>query len=425
MTSVCVVLLACGGGEAQKPAETATQAKTERKVPEWQLGKYSTGDGMVQLIIDRTGERTKLQLRGTKDIIELTPQEVRDRGELRGTVFVAPSGARMLFVDTGGGMTYLRDRDELPLRRDGDAEPLGAATVTGAPKPPPPPEKSAIEQERERLAAFTVVGHMTGFTSEQAADPAKIAEAIEKAPKAFWMQTADEAWYAPVAYEGHNGGLGFEKEPDGGPPTAAEKQSPLAKFNAWLRPSYELTRFTQQWAKSSWPKLYEFEYRDLPTQSPVLLWELTQEHAVLVSLDGGRYLASPVSNGRALLAPGVSPKTKWPTAVRNSLLHLGSVNQLAKQGLVDKKVAADLDTAWKGWGPCAVKVFEGAKTDLDSPKADRRALLERYDAKARTTCKEFKTIETNLAKVISERDKLRATLLAKNVARLEALGFGK
>ena len=83
----CVVAATgCAGSAPPEGSHTAASPSKAAATPEWRLGKYSTGDGMLQMVIDRTGDagKAKLQVAGSKDIVELTASEVRERGTMIG-----------------------------------------------------------------------------------------------------------------------------------------------------------------------------------------------------------------------------------------------------------------------------------------------------------------------------------------------------
>lgn len=434
MMGVAFVLVAACGGGAGSPGRAATTSAD--KTPSWMLGHWASGDGMVRLTLDRTGPKPKVKLDGSHDVIELTPEEVRPRFDLAGYVFVAPDGKRLLFVGTDGQLTFLRGRDELPMVRDADAAPLGAPTIVGTPPKPPPPEKTVAERERERLTTRAVRTRFPQFKSSDAASPAKIGEAIQLAkPDMFFYPVGTTAWFAPVPYGTSKGGLGFDQEPKAGPPTEEEKKSPLAQYNAWLRPDYEWGKSTSELVKSSWLHVYEHDFRKLEAKTPVLVWEVDGNDAILVTLDGGRYWESVTDRDEPTLASGVPPKAEWPSPLRNNLLHRESLVELGKLGLVDKRTAGDIDAAWSGWGECAKKVFAPAQKELEAnltggtqffAAQNKNALvLRRYDEKARRECKEFGLVESGLARVLAARAKERLAVYEKSKARLESLGLGR
>ena len=123
----CLAVAGCSGGAGPKAA-TATPSK---------LGHFSTCDGAVKLVLDRTGPNLKMRVEGSDEVVELARNEVRNRvkSRLMGHDFYAKDGQRVLFIDVYGTVTFIRGRDELMVTRDGDAKPLGDATVIGTVPP--------------------------------------------------------------------------------------------------------------------------------------------------------------------------------------------------------------------------------------------------------------------------------------------------
>ena len=180
-----VAITAVTGGreasaDAPKPvAKPMTQAQVK-------LGHFVTADGMHGFVLDRTGAKAKLQIDGEKDIWELTMEEDRTRGELRGYLFVSNDGARRLFISTGGSLTYYRGADEHQVTLDKQVKPLGAATKKGAPvREVPASEKLASE-----LAPLTVRAKFK-LTPNDASNLAKVTEAFEKADAAMFVRYKD------------------------------------------------------------------------------------------------------------------------------------------------------------------------------------------------------------------------------------------
>ena len=103
------------------------------KVQSSRLGHFSTVDGTIHLVLDRTGARAKMQVEGTTEVVELAQEEVRSRvkNRLMGYDFFAKDGQRVLFIDVYGAITFIRGRDELMVSCDGSAKPLGEPTVLG------------------------------------------------------------------------------------------------------------------------------------------------------------------------------------------------------------------------------------------------------------------------------------------------------
>ncbi len=433
-----VAAVGCGGGGGAKGSGSVAESPSSTSVVPGlsKLGHFSSADGMVRLVVDRTGEKMKVRLDGDKDVIELTPEEVRHRsnGQLIGYALIAPDGKRRLFLGVGGDLTYIKDeRDELPLVRDGEATALGEPTMKGPPPPPKPPEKSAHQVIAEKLAAISVTKKFPQFKPEDAGNFAKVAEAWNLATAEMLMHCSDRcgAWYAPypVPQGGGNGkgGLGFveESKMPQGPATEREKKAPLSKFNGWLRPNYEFGDWTHQVVKSSWLTIYQFEFRKLQPKTPVLVWDVENDDVILVTADGSRYWDSPAdNNGRPHLDPGVPQVGEWPAPVRNNLLFREHVAELGKAGLVDKKAADEIESIHSKWSECAQKVFVPAQKEIEgnlsagnvqffAAKNRNQIALRKYNDKAFVDCG-AKKAEQLLVDIITKRDKEQLALFEKN-----------
>jgi hypothetical protein len=127
----------CGKDSAPTTAPTQSHEAGGKPATDAQvkLSHFSTTDGMVGFTLDRSGAPIKLQVDGDKDIVELTQQEVRDEddGELLGYELVDPTNTVRILIGKGGGITFLRGKDELPATADKAAKPLGAPTIKGPP----------------------------------------------------------------------------------------------------------------------------------------------------------------------------------------------------------------------------------------------------------------------------------------------------
>jgi hypothetical protein len=177
MIMLLAPLAACGGAQSGKDGEPSDNVI--RPVTQGQLtvAHYTTPDGMKGLVLDRTGGRFAVRLDGDDAIIQLTPEEDRHGGELRGHFLVTPDNRRMLYLSAYGGLTMFTDTDELHLLSDKAARPLGKPTVAG----PPVKEKLRYEILGEELAAISVRTKNPRLTSADASNLAKVAEALRAA----------------------------------------------------------------------------------------------------------------------------------------------------------------------------------------------------------------------------------------------------
>jgi multidrug efflux pump subunit AcrA (membrane-fusion protein) len=100
---VFTFLTACGGSappaqstatSAPAPAASVSDASgVVRPITQGQLkcAHYASGDGVIGLVLDRTGDHAKVQVDGDKDIVELTMEEDRHFGERRGWYHKRPT----------------------------------------------------------------------------------------------------------------------------------------------------------------------------------------------------------------------------------------------------------------------------------------------------------------------------------------------
>jgi hypothetical protein len=89
-TMLVLLLAACGGAQNTKDEKNDGIV---RPLTQGQLtvGHYSTPDGLKGLVLDRTGGVFKVRIDGEKEIIELTAEEDRHSGELRGHTWSPPT----------------------------------------------------------------------------------------------------------------------------------------------------------------------------------------------------------------------------------------------------------------------------------------------------------------------------------------------
>src|SRR3712207_2932864 len=137
------------------------------------LGHFVSADGMHGFVLDRTGPKAKLQIDGEKDIVELTMEEDRERGELRGYKFVGPDNKRRIYITRSGALLYFKGGDEHWVSFDKEVEPLGKPTIAGAPVK----EVPAYEKVVAELKPITVRAKFSKFTALDSSNLAKVAEA--------------------------------------------------------------------------------------------------------------------------------------------------------------------------------------------------------------------------------------------------------
>jgi hypothetical protein len=428
-----IALAACGGAAAPaetpaKPAPSASPSATPddgvfRPITQAQLqvGHYASPDGMVGLVIDRTGPKPKIRMDGDKDIVELTPEEDRFAGELRGHNLRAPDNTIRLYITKGGGIRTWKGRDEVWLTSDKPAEPLGKATIAGEPVKPKPVYEDLVA----RLTAIAVRTKMPDMKPEDSARIDKIALAVDKA-------TADMF----VRYEKHEGtwlpgehvtpesvrGMGFGGVAHKTDDAWDKNAKGLAKWGgkAWGFSEYG-SRGNHLWVmhrEGYPPKLAE--------HTPGLVWEVDGTRAVFVALDGGRYEVDLSSGDKGTsLDAGAGPVASWPAPIQHALLGFDEVTRLANAGGVPQKAADDAMALDDEWNKCAQKTWKQAERLVDTGKMNE-AVRKDWVKKVETTCaKSIKALDASLTATIEERVKLRTELFEKAKAKAVALGAAK
>jgi hypothetical protein len=383
------------------------------------LAHFRTPDGMIGLVLDRSGAKPRFQVDGRPDIIELTQKAEHDtwEGRLSGYFLIDPAGKRPFFIDEAGGITYLPDGDRYSLMFDKEVAPLGPATVTGVYAPPPP----AYQATLDRLAAIAVRTKFPDLKSEDSANLAKVTDAVGRAGPDMFVHYAAHGqadWaphmvFVPEAWKGVAfGGVAYSSDDPWD-----VKAKGLAKYGGK----------NQGFSFSDTPKGNHMQVMTLQGYPPKLadgtpgvVWELEGTSAVFVSFDGGRYvvdLSKAGDNGQTLDA-GAGSSASWPAPAQDALLTVPDVSSLAKAGAVPQKQSDDLLAFDQKWTDCAAKVWAGAQRQIDSGRfteADRKD----YGNKARATCATIiRGQEASLLKVVEARLKDRLALYATAKARV-------
>ena len=420
-----LVTVACGGGST--PAQTTTPTKgdvsADRTPAQHKLAHFRSADGMMGLTLDRTGDKAKLQIDGQKDIVELTMESERSKwnGTLMGFFFVAPDGKRPIFIDEGGGITYLSGNDHISLLFDKDVSALGPATVRGTYVPPTPVYKIAID----RLKPLAVRTKFSQFQSQDAANLAKVAEAIGLATKDMFVHytthgdTSASAYHriVPQSFEGIGfGGVGWRADGKWDP-----KAKGLAKYGG----------IDQGFSHVDTPQGNHMQvvvldgYKPaLADGTPGLVWETTDTGAVFVTLDGARWEVGLQNSDKGEnIEAGAGAPTSWPAPAQDALLTVSDVSSLVKAGALPQKNIDDLLALDQEWTQCAAKSWEPAKKKIEAAHEQRDLLSEaenqEYVRKARTSCvATIKKQEAILLKLVETRVKERQALVEKAKTRI-------
>jgi hypothetical protein len=389
-----------------------------------QVAHYLTRDGLKGFTLDRTGPKPKLQVDGTADIVELTLEEDRFSGELRGYWLVAPDGKRPLYLSKGGSIVWYVGRDEFATNSDRAAEPLPAATVTGTYVAPKQPYVAVVE----RLKAGAVVTKLPAMKPEHSAQLAKVAEAIQAAtPDMFVHYRSNNGTsflprveHVPQAFSGIAfGGVAYQSD---------EKWDP-AKGTGLARHGGVNRGFSDYGSQGNHMQVSTLDGYPpkLAEDTPGIVWEVDGTWAVFVALDGGRWvvdLSNAPEQGPNLLA-GAGPEAGWPKGLQATLLDVPAVSSLAKAGAVEQKAIDELLALDEEWNKCAQKTWKGAERQVDSGKfteADRKDWVRKVEA----ACKKSVTSQTAaLLKLVDARAGERKALYDKAKAKAVAVGANK
>jgi hypothetical protein len=389
---------------------------------QYKLAHFRTPDGMIGLVLDRTGDKPKYQVDGQNDIVELTQKAERESWEhrLQGYFLVDPKGKRAFFLDEGGGITYQPDGDRYSLMYDKTVPALGAPTVTGTYTAPPPKYQATLD----RLTAIAVRTKFPTFKPEDAASPARIGDAIAQATADMFVHYASHGqtdWLphgnlVPDSFSGVSfGGVGYQSD------------------DAWDPKAKGLARYggkNQGFSHYDTPKGNHMQVLTLqgyPPKladgTPGLVWDLDGTRATFVTLDGGRYDVdlSKSDTGQTLDA-GAGASSGWPPPATDALLTVHDVSSLAKAGAMPQKAADDLMAIDQQWTDCAAKVWAGAQRAIDSNKFTE-ADSKDFEKKVRTSCASMiQKQEALLVKDVEARLKDRMDLFTKAKARVTQVG---
>jgi hypothetical protein len=457
----CVLVSsACGGSAAeQAPPDSAASAQgaqapkgaADDKVPAFKLSHYSSPDGFIGIVLDRTGDNPKLRVDKSSDIIELFVEDALDRGDLIGHWMNGPDGGHWLFLGKDGELAFIKPearartqgrrlRDiAVPLTRDAKADPLGAPTKRGIATPPPP--KTPWDLAHDKLEAIAVIKKLPQFKPEDSGNLAKIAEALQAVDASMLVRVNDKgaagARWAPASeyIGGVSQSLGGQV---GGFPTdepwQKDKGAGLQKYGGVLkeRPQFGSPSRLRLHTLKGWPP-------PLAANTPGLIWMLDSSKIVFVSLDGGRYelsLSGDVEKEGVPIEAGLAPQASWPPPLQHALVDVDSVRGFAKGGAVPAKVGTDIEALDDAWFECVNKVWREGQKEHDTVEASQGAINEKvgrlsgipkkYEAKAIKDCAPAtKKLEQGLVQFIEARNAERTALYEKAKARVAALGAGK
>jgi hypothetical protein len=420
LSAVSVALVACG--ETPPPVTPAPATSAAAVVPttpeQLKLAHFITPDGMHGFVLDRSAEPYKLRLDGSTDVVELTKQEDRHAGDLRGYWLLRPDGTRPVYLSKSGGLTLYLGRDEFHVTGDRTVEALPAPTVAGQYVPPKPAYQATVD----RLTAVAVRTKLPEMKAEDSAKLDKIGEAMAKAtPDMFvhFVARGQDSWVprqvvVPDGFSGIGfGGVAYKSDDKWEPGQKGAKG--LAVFGGKNR------GFSTYGSRGNHMQVSTLEGYPpkLADGTPGLVWEVDGTSAVFVTLDGLRFTVdlSAADKGQTLDA-GAGPADKWPAPLQYALLDVPMVSSYAKAGAMPQKAIDDLLKLDEEWNLCAQKTWKGAEKKVDTHQfneADRKE----WTAKVEKACKKHVDAQEKLlVTLIDERLKARKELFEKAKGRV-------
>jgi hypothetical protein len=426
---------------------TKGDAASDEAIPPTKLGHYASPDGFTAFTLDRTGDKPKLQMDKSTDVVELFLEDALDKGTKVGTFLNGPDGRAWLFIGEGGDFIFIpdgkrgelaaRDVDRIGVRvsRDADAKPLGAATKVGVASPPT--AKTPWDIASEKLTAITVRKKFSQFKPEDSGNLAKVEEALKLVDASMLVRVtakgAESARWSPASpYIGDvQQGLGGEV---GGFPSDKpfEKNGKgLAKFGGEIGGAYiefgSPSRLKTRTLKG-WPP-------PLAAGTPGVLWMTDSSTLVFVTFDGGRYHLSLPSNPDSEGMPvemGAGPASGWPAPLQHELVNVDTIRGFAKGSAVPAKTGTDIEAVDDGWWSCVNKTWENGKKEIDKIEATSADMNTKFgkatgvrkthEQKAEKDCASHKKkLEDALVAFIEARSKERTALYDRVKGRLGSL----
>jgi hypothetical protein len=411
-----------------KPEKTEKSDGVVRPITDGQLqvAHYATRDGVLGLVLDRTGARPKVRIDGERDITELTMEEDRFAGERRGWYLKAPDGRNVLYLGAHGNLKIFRGRDDLALNSDKPADPLPAATIAGEYKRP----KSAYDLEVEALTPLGLMKRNPSFKHEDSGNLAKVTEALAAATPDMLVHVTDigskKASWTPASR--HIGdtiqGLGGTVSHGPSDEKWDKSKGGIAKFGGVLLPmrsEYNSPNRLHLHAREGFPA-------QLAVGTPGIVWDVDGGTVVFVAFDGGRYEMS-VGEGK-VVEPGIGPQASWPAPLQHALVDVDTIRALAKGNAVPAQLGKDIEAADDAWWSCFNEVWKKTKTELDKVEASSAPANDKWgklggirktaELNAPKTCEpKKKDLDAALTKFIEARNVERLAVFEKAKARFK------
>lgn len=446
MLGAAALLTACGEASMPKAPATPSTPATESKPPPSQLGHYSSPDGFVSMVIDRTGENPRIQLKGSSDIVEMFVEEALDRGEMIGHWLNGPDGRHWMLFGKDGRIWFFKPEVRpnvtlsgvraigIGVSRDADAQRLGAATQKGIATPPP--EKTPYDKAQEQLAAKAVVTKFAQFKPEDSGNLAKVEEALKVIDAAMLVRVGhngnDSVVFAPASefigdvQQGLGGRLGGFPAPE----EWKQDAKGLAKFGGILkgRVAFPDPSRLRVHNLKGWPP-------PVVAGTPGMVWMVSGSTVVFVSLDGGRYeLSIPSDPTQGMpLENGAGPVASWPAPIQHALVDVDSIRGFAKGHAIPEATAKEIESLDDGWFECVGKLWDATRKQqeklaasqegADQKRGKMAGLARAAEQKVDKECGPAKKkLEDGLVKFIENRAKERTSLFEKAKGRVAELG---
>lgn len=384
--SLIVLSAVACGGKSDAPPPAAPTAKGASNGPQddvlrpvtngqLKVAHYASGDGMTGLVLDRTGERPKVQFDKAKDIIELTMVEDRFAGERRGWYMKSPDGKNQLYLSSGGGLKTWSGNDEIYLNSDKAANPLPAATIVGEYKAP----KSQYDIQHGKMLALALQTKTPTLASEDSGNLAKVREILTSTPKDQFVRLTDagaqSAKWAPASTKIGNTIQGLGGPLDGYPTDDKfdGKGAGLAKFGGKLIP------MQFEYGSPNQLRMHELAgWSSHPAKgTPGVVWE-AKDLLVFVSVDGGRYELSSSSDSGDLFEAGAGSPSSWPAPLQHALLDVDTMRAFGKAKVGDASLASEAETTSDGWFECVNEVWKKTKVQLDATEASGASANDKW-----------------------------------------------
>lgn len=408
----------------------------EAAPPPSQLGHYASADGMVTLIVDRTGAQPKIRMDRESVITEFFVEEAKDKGNVVGHWLNGPDAKHWFYLDNSGEFFFVKPGVRqgvslysirsvgVALGRDADADVLGVATKKGVASVPD--EKTSQEKVGEQLQAISVLQKFPKFKPEDSGNLTSVAQAFQSIDQGMLVrlspQGAANARWAPSSDVVGNTQHGLGGAIEGYPSDQAwnKTSSGLAKHGGVMQGAV---------AYNTPSRLRVLQLKGWPTPAlpgtPGVIWTVSSTKVVFVSLDGGRYTIE-IENEGSPVEMGAGDPAKWPAPLQHTLIDIDSIRAFAKGSAIPAPIAPSFDALSDGWWSCVNSVWEKGRKDEDKLQGKYEklaALAKSYEARAIKECEPSKkAMEKELLSFIEARSKERLVIYEQAKSRVSSFG---